>query len=220
MILLKYLFPLAALLTLLVCARDWRSCLRDRLLWPCAAFALAGFLGCFPRPDIAHIAFAAPLACPLLACCMTRLTQRWRPAWWRYRYLVVVVAGVVIGLCVSSALYFLRISQEALRAEIVPTPRGGVAFFGQPGAPELLARIAATPSGDAYFFYPYTIHAIIPDCARAGVEIRSLYARIHAALPVSGCLYISDAACFLGRHRSALDRSQRTEAVVSCDAGR
>ena len=26
---------------------------------------------------------------------------------------------------------------------------------GQPGVPELLARIAATPSGDAYFFYPY-----------------------------------------------------------------
>jgi hypothetical protein len=24
-----------------------------------------------------------------------------------------------------------------------------------PGVPELLARIAATPSGDAYFFYPY-----------------------------------------------------------------
>ena len=87
---------------------------------------------------------------------MTRLTQRWRPAWWRYRYLVLVVAGVVIGLCALSALYFLRISQEALRAEIVPTPRGGVAFFGrETGFPELLVRIAATPSGDAYFFYPY-----------------------------------------------------------------
>ena len=151
---LMCVFPLAALLMLLVCARDWRTCLRDRLLWPCAAFALAGFVGCFPRPDLAHIAFAAPLAFPLLACCMTRLTRRWRPAWWRYRYLVVVVAGVVIGFCASSALYFLRMSQEALRAEIVPTPRGGVAFFDQPGAPEMLARIAMTPSGDAYFFYP------------------------------------------------------------------
>ena len=146
---------LAALLTLLVCARDWRSRLRDRLLWSCAAFALAGFVGCFPRPDIAHIAFAAPLACPLLAYCMTRLTQRWRPAWWRYRYLVVVVAGVAIGLCASSVVNFLRTSRQALRGEIVPTPRGGVAFFGTPGVPELLARIAATPSGDAYFFYPY-----------------------------------------------------------------
>src|SRR5262249_43766117 len=36
---LKYLFPLAAVLTLLVCAGDWRSCLRDRLLWLCAVFA-------------------------------------------------------------------------------------------------------------------------------------------------------------------------------------
>ena len=61
---------------------------------------------------------------------MTRLTQRWRPAWWRYRYLVVVVAGVVIGLFVSSALYFLQVSHEALRGKIVPTPRGDVAFFG------------------------------------------------------------------------------------------
>ena len=26
---------------------------------------------------------------------------------------------------------------------------------GEPGVPGLLARIAATPSGDAYFFYPY-----------------------------------------------------------------
>ena len=91
---------------------------------------------------------------------MIRLSQRWRPAWWRYRYLVVVVAGVVIGLCVPSTIYFLRISQEALRANVVPTPRGGVAFFDQPGAPELLARIAATPSGDAYFFYP--LEAILP----------------------------------------------------------
>jgi len=65
---LKYLFPLAALLTLLVCARDSRTCLRDRPLRSCIAFGLAGFVGCFPRPDITHIAFAAPLALPLLAC--------------------------------------------------------------------------------------------------------------------------------------------------------
>jgi hypothetical protein len=151
---LKYLFPLAALLTLLVYAIDWRASLRDYVLWRCTALGLAGFVGCFPRPDIAHIGFAAPLACPLLACCLTRLTQRWRPVWWRYRYLVVVVAGVVIGLCVSSGVYFLQISQEARRGKIVATPRGSVAFFGPAGVPELLARIAAMPSDDAYFFYP------------------------------------------------------------------
>ena len=38
----------------------------------------------------------------------------------------------------------------------MPTPRGGVAFVApETGFPELLARIAPTPSGDAYFFYPY-----------------------------------------------------------------
>jgi len=143
-----------ALLTFLVCVRNYSNCLRDGLLWSCAAFALAGFLGCFPRPNIAHIAFAAPLACPLLALSMTRLIQWWRPTWWRYRYLVVVVAGVVIGLCALSVLIFLQISQHALRAQILPTPRGGAAFF-EPGVDGLLPRIAATPSRDVYFFYPF-----------------------------------------------------------------
>ncbi|HEV1994855.1 MAG TPA: hypothetical protein VGR03_11020 [Candidatus Acidoferrum sp.] len=146
---LKYLFPLAALVTLLVCVREWRTCLRDRLLRSCIAFGLAGFVGCFPRPDITHIAFAAPLALPLLACCMTRLAQRWRQI---YRY---VVAAVLIGLCAPCAVSFLWISQIALRGQVVQTPRGGVVFSGQPGVSELLARIAATPPGDAYFFYPY-----------------------------------------------------------------
>jgi len=85
---------------------------------------------------------------------MIRLTQRWRSAWWRYRYLTVVVAGVVIGLCAPSAFYFLLVCREALRAEIVPTPRGSVAIFVSRGLPELIARIAAMPTGEAYFFYP------------------------------------------------------------------
>jgi len=152
---LVFLFPLAALLTFLVCVWDWRTWLRDRVLFPCAAFALAGFVGCFPRPDITHIAFAAPLACPLLACCMTRLAQRWEPTWWRYRYLAAVVAGIVIGLFVFSGVYFLQVCQVALREKIVLTPRGSLRLIGSPGAQELLARIAQTPSGDSYFFYPY-----------------------------------------------------------------
>lgn len=146
---LEFLFPLAASLTLLVCARDWRKCLRDRPLRLCIAFGLAGLVGSFPRPDITHIAFAAPLALPLLACCMIRLTQRWRQI---YR---TVVAAVLIALCAPCTVSYLWISQIALRGQVVQTPRGGVAFSGQPGVPELLARIAATPSGDAYFFYPY-----------------------------------------------------------------
>jgi hypothetical protein len=155
---LAYLFPLVTLLTLLVCIRSWRTCLRDHLFWLCTALSIAGFLGCFPRPDIVHIAFVAPLACPLLAYCLAQLFQRWDSGRGRYRK-VFVAAGLVIGLCAPSAIYFARISQEALRIEIVPTPRGGVTIFGPLGAggPELVARIAAAPPEETYFFYPYIL---------------------------------------------------------------
>ena len=216
----KYLFPLAALLTLLVCARDWRSCLRDRLLWPCAAFGSRGLRGVLSAPRYHSYrlcsAFGLPLACILHD-----------PAHPTVASSVVAVSlpGCRGCRCRDRALcffcpFFLWISQQALRAEIVPTPRGGVAFFGVTWG----TGAAGADRGDAIrgclFLLSILSHAIIPDCARAGVEIRSLCARIHPALPVSGCLYISDAACFLGRHRSARNRSQRTEAGSSCDAGR
>jgi hypothetical protein len=146
---LKYLFPLAAVLTVLVCVRDGRLCFHDRSLRSCVAFGVAGFVGCFPRPDVTHIAFAAPLALPLVAGCMTCLTQRWRPA---YRWAVV---GVVICIGVLPARSFVLKVQTAWEAEVVPTPRGGVAFLNQRGAPEILARIAASPPGDTFFFYPF-----------------------------------------------------------------
>jgi hypothetical protein len=148
--LLKYIFPLAAILTILGCASLGRRFLRDRLLRACAAFGLAGFLGCFPRPDIAHIAFAAPLVCPLLAYGMERLMRPWRPS---YRYAAAMVA---IILCAPSAGALFSAADVALRGEIVTAPRGSVTFPpGRNGEGELLARIAATPSGDAYFFYPH-----------------------------------------------------------------
>ena len=70
---LMTLFPIAAVLLFLVWARDWRTCLSDRLLWLAAALGLAGFIGSFPRADVAHIAFNVPLALPLFALCVCRL---------------------------------------------------------------------------------------------------------------------------------------------------
>lgn len=150
---LKYVFLLAALLALLVCVYDWRACLSDRRFRLCAAFALAGFVGCYPRPDIWHISYTAPLVLPLLAFCITRLTRSWRPA---YRY--AAVAGL-IGLWAPSVHQFELLARGALRAENAQTPRGNVALYGpfsaQRGLPQLLASIAATPSSEGYFFYPY-----------------------------------------------------------------
>jgi hypothetical protein len=146
---LEYVFPAAALLLALVYAFRWRISRRDRRLRLCSAFAFAGFLGCFPRPDLSHIAFAIPLALPLVVLCMTQLAQCLRPA---LRYAAL---GIMIVLAVPSTRAFLSIRSEALGAKLVWTPRGRVAFLGGPGLPELLRQIAATPPGDAYFFYPY-----------------------------------------------------------------
>jgi hypothetical protein len=137
---LKYAFGLAALLTPIVCAFDWPAWFSDRRLRLCIALALAGFLGCYPRPDMNHIAQSAPFALPLLAFCMTR-------------------ADPILASRLSLRGRFQGRVRQVLATQIVPTPRGNVALFGQStahrGLPELLAAIAATPPGDAYFFYPY-----------------------------------------------------------------
>jgi hypothetical protein len=129
-------------------ARDWHTCFRDRVLRTCIAFGVAGFVGCFPRPDNVHIAFAAPLVCPLLAYCIRELTGHW-PS--KYRYALTAVA---VAFLFPAAHLFERSARTALRGPIVPTARGGV-WLAQFGAAQAAARIAATPSGDQYFFYPY-----------------------------------------------------------------
>ena len=146
---LMTLFPIAGVLLFLVCARDWRRCLSDRLLWLAVALGLAGFVGSFPRADVAHIAFNVPLALPLFALCVCRLGAQWRP-WMRH-----VVAACAIVFCLPSVLAFASMTQQTMRGDFVATPRGNVALFATPGAPEMIARIAALPAGDRYFFYPF-----------------------------------------------------------------
>ncbi|HKX07759.1 MAG TPA: hypothetical protein VJN67_06170 [Stellaceae bacterium] len=145
---LTYMFHLAALLTLLACVRDWRTFLQDRLTWACAAFALAGFIGCFPRPDAFHIGFAVPLACPLIAYCVSRFIARWRQI---YRS-AAAVAAIVIYMPV---IPYCEAAQRAFAADLVPTPRGNVSLpNGDDGSREAIRSIAATPPQDAFFFYP------------------------------------------------------------------
>lgn len=146
---LKYLFPVLAVLSILASAYEWRAISRDPLLVSCILFFGAAFLGCYPRPDIAHIAFAAPLVCPLFALCCGRLIYRWRPI---FRY---ILAGCTIGLCAPAGMAFGKVASTALQQETALTPRGLVAFVGQPGATELITRIDAMPRNEAFFYYPY-----------------------------------------------------------------
>jgi hypothetical protein len=66
-----------------------------------------------------------------------------------------VVFAVLIALGVPYLRSFVWMSQKALHATLVQTPRGPVAFIGQPGAARLMARIATSPADDGFFFYPY-----------------------------------------------------------------
>ncbi len=149
---LKYLFPLAAALTILVCARDWRCALRDHPLHLCIAFGIAGFIGCFPRPDISHIAFSVPLIYPLLALCVSRLSPDWRPE------LRSAFAAAAALLHIPSVLVLFWLAQLVLGGEVVSTPRGDVQAFQFPGQVDqrdkVLARIASLPPRDSVFFYP------------------------------------------------------------------
>jgi len=146
---LTYVFPLAALLTVLACVRIGWTFRHDRLLRSCIAFGLAGFLGCFPRPDAVHIGFAVPLTFPLIAYCLSQFIRQWRPI---YRH-AAAAAAIVIYMPI---IPYGWAAQRALSAEVVPTPRGGVSLpNGDDGTREIIRRIAAAPPEDAFFFYPY-----------------------------------------------------------------
>jgi hypothetical protein len=122
-----------------------------------------------------------PLACPLLLYCLERLTAggqsgavgggggisyAYIPAtgnltvtigtgcW--YRICRCAAGAVAIALCIPSAQAFWAISQTALHGEIASTPRGPVSLAASPaGTREMLARIAAAPAEERFFFYPH-----------------------------------------------------------------
>jgi hypothetical protein len=161
---LTWIFPFSALIALLTCIRDWRNCLHDRVFRTCVAFGLAGFIGCFPRPDMLHISFSAPLVCPLLANGVNRLFRPW-PV--KYQY---AAAALAIVSLIPSARGFWLTSEKALYAVVVPMPRGDITSPAG-GMQELAGRIAATPPGDACFLLSVRCNAAVSHRASARREI-------------------------------------------------
>ena len=166
---LKYVFQLVAVLSAAVVAYSWRAFLFDRQLRLCVAFTIAGLLSCYPRPDIIHISYSVPLALPLLAFCITRLTQFWRrPA---YRY---AAATVMIALCWPSADAFRRLPakrsvqkscrrREATWRSSAHTPAGE--------ASPNFWRGSRRPRPGMRFLLSLRRDAAVPECARTRIEI-------------------------------------------------
>ncbi len=151
---LALVFPLTGILLAVVAVRDRRLFPRERLARSAAAYAAAGFVGCFPRPDLFHIAFGVPLALPCLSWCLTSLTRGWKP-WHR-----LAAAASAIGVCAPALASFWWIAHSALHHKADPSARGDIVWFMEPETPAMLARIAAVPPGERFFFYPFL--ALLP----------------------------------------------------------
>ncbi len=144
-----FLFPISALLAVIVCIVERHNILQDHKIFVCIAFALAGFVGCFPRPDVGRIAFAAPLLLPLAGYCLVSLAQHCRLI-----YSAAASALLTIG-CLPSALAFWVIAENVRLAPVTETPRGRISLVAPRDAAGMLTQIAAIPARDPIFFYPY-----------------------------------------------------------------
>lgn len=148
---LVLLFPATALLTVALFLTHGRAAWRDSRLTPCLSFALAGFIGCYPRPDDVHIIFAAPLALPLFLLCATQLAPR-IPR--RPRMALDIIGG---GLLAVAALSYAHIARESLAAPATALPRGTVKLlYGTQDAWRVLAANIPAHAADGYLFYPYS----------------------------------------------------------------
>jgi len=120
------------------------------------ALATVGLLGAFPRPDVTHINFTLPLACPLFALVVTHALARLG------RGSKVAVGVALLGICglaVGARLLGEALPMVAGPLRQVPTTRGS--FVGPPSTwmeavGALVPHIERAPRGDAYFFYPYS----------------------------------------------------------------
>ncbi|MGZ5927452.1 MAG: hypothetical protein ACXWLJ_12315, partial [Rhizomicrobium sp.] len=140
-------FPVAAMLAFFVNLESKMSALRDYGFRAALAFAAAGFLGCFPRPDAWHLLCAAPLTLPLLSISLVKLPH----GRWQSRAATVAF----LGLTLASALGYYRAVKATVKASSVATAAGNVRIVGAYGEPELLTRIAAIGAGQRFLFYPY-----------------------------------------------------------------
>jgi len=150
---LAALFPVVAVLVLARAAVEGRAFFGDARARAWLLFAVAAFVGCFPRPDTVHIGFNAPLALPLFAGCAGSLLARQRQ--FLRRAAVVALAAILLPSAVALAGQARAV---AFRLHTYPSPRGPVVLGGgtnPPATAALIAEIHSLPGGDRLFFYPY-----------------------------------------------------------------
>ncbi len=158
--LLVVLMPVVLAGAAVIGARDHWGRERDALAWhdpmvrTAVVLALVALIGTYPRPDVAHIVFAVPLACPLVALVTRRGLAAFRG---RTR---LAVAGVVATIALAHVAYAVVLRQGILFGpkQTITTERGPA--VRRPGSwtdnvGSLMARIHDVPPQEPFFFYPY-----------------------------------------------------------------
>jgi hypothetical protein len=147
---LALFFPLLLVLvvgTFLGEQRPWVTSISGRAA---LAWAAMGFAMCFPRADVAHIAFAVPLGCPLGALFCRRAIGWSRPA----RLATLLGAGGLLAVALGG--YIDKVVDTMAQPTVALRP--GTLRLGAGTSPAallpLLEAIEAERS-DAGFFYPY-----------------------------------------------------------------
>jgi len=149
------LFPITFVLAGATFALKRSSIWREPRFRASLALAIVGLLGIYPRPDIAHINFTAPLACPLFALVATDLLGRMG------RRARLATGALLIGLCLAGVGYRIKLMMAVVVGPLdaVPTARGLVVRRPNLWTDDfatIVAQIDRVPTGDAFFFYPYS----------------------------------------------------------------
>jgi len=148
--------PLTLALTATAAALDGRALWRDARFRGALALAVVALLSAFPRPDLAHINFVLPLACPLFALVTGHLLGRLsRPVRLAVSAALIALVGVILGYATYKKI--VPIVAGPLRP--VSTARG--VFLAQPSpwieaVAALVADIERTSATEPFFFYPYS----------------------------------------------------------------
>ena len=141
-------FPYSAILLFALAMRSRRILIADRTVRICAFFAMAGFIGCFPRPDYAHILFAVPLAIPLIVAALSRL---------EFSLPLTRLAGALFILAlVAPAKNYLATARSVWTGRTIPTAAGMVTFpnsLADEG--RLIESIWTQRRNEPVLFYPY-----------------------------------------------------------------
>jgi hypothetical protein len=144
------LFVVAAPIAALAFFRRSKGDEDSRRLLACALFGAGGFLGCVPRPDVAHILFVAPLLLPLAVSGAGRIAEGWD----RKRWIAWGAIPILMGLL--SAKVYLHDARQALAAPLTSTPAGPIAIVGDRDAgSQIVQAILRRPPTDTFLLYPY-----------------------------------------------------------------